>query len=233
MSSRTNEQSRGTTVSATGGNDKSVSSTSRRGASCDALYHSAVVCSSPRLPCHALPCPSPTPARDLGRECVREAGPQAPRPQPSGWPRVGMLRCYAAASVCVCGREPPPPSTLPACPHTTPLSVSRPVLRPCCSVAGLAALVPDPCVARSLVSKLPGPPKPTQGYPNLPTISCALLSLPTRRLHSTACRIQGHIPPPTTTGDGSRRGAGLGFWAHEHINERASEPQAHKRAGDG
>lgn len=130
--------------------------------------------------------------------------------------------------VCVCGREPLHPSTLPACqPATLPLSRPHPVLQSGSLSGSLAALVPDPCVARSLVSNLPGPPKTV---PNLPTISCALLSLPTRRLHSTACRTPGHIPPPTTTGDEARRGTGPGLAltnTHERTNNRTNEQARH------
>lgn len=55
------------------------------------------------------------------RVCEREAGPQAPRPQPSGWLQVGMLRCC----VCVRLREGAPlhPPPCQACPPF----LSRPV----------------------------------------------------------------------------------------------------------
>lgn len=172
-------------------------------------------------------CPSPGPANAPIERGRGRGG--TPRPQPSGCPLVGMLRYAASASA---GGS---PSTPPPCqPATLPLSHPHPVLQSCSLSGSLAALVPDPCVARSLVSNLPGPPKTV---PNLPTISCALLSLPTRRLHSTACRTPGHIPPPTTTGDEARRGTGPGLAltnTHERTNNRTNEQASHRhtRVGD-
>lgn len=162
-----------------------------------------------------------------GSVCERR-DPQAPRAPAQRLASSGNATLLLRCCVCLRLREGAPSTLDPASlPIAQPsLSLSRPVLRSLLQCGSLAALVPDPCVARSLL--FPTCPGLSQSYPNLPTISCALLSLPTRRLHSTACRIQGHIPPPTTTGDGSRRGAGLGFCAHKHIiiNERASEARS-------
>lgn len=95
----------------------------------------------------------------VAREGEGEAGPQGPSPA------AGLeWECYAAASATAGGS----PSTPPPC-QTATLPPSPSLSSNSCSLAALsgslAALVPDPCVARSLVSNLPGPPKPSQTSP--------------------------------------------------------------------
>ncbi|KAH8781364.1 hypothetical protein F5883DRAFT_516660 [Diaporthe sp. PMI_573] len=101
------------------------------------------------------------------RECVREAGPQGPPPKApaqrlawSGNATLLRLRLREGA--------PSTPSTLhSASLPTLPLSSSPPAVW---QTGSLAALVPDPCVARSLVSNLrrafqTSPPSAAPSFP--------------------------------------------------------------------
>lgn len=203
------------------------------------LPRSSCWATGPELGLWAGPSPAPAPAKRTRQEAQRgwwhwqreketdgERGgtPGPPWPQPSGWPRVGMLRCCVC---CVCGRE---PSTLlhPASLPPTLSRSSRPVLQS----GSLAVLVPDPCVARSLVSNLPGPPKPSRPSQTSPPSAAPSFPCPpggSTRLHAGSQGIYLHRQRLAT-----EQGEALA-WACPHERTRANEgaSHGHTRAGDG
>lgn len=122
------------------------------------------------------------------------------------------------------------PSTLlhPASLPPTLSRLSRPVLQS----GSLAVLVLDPCVARSLVSNLPGPPKPSRPSQTSPPSAAPSFPCPpggSTRLHAGSQGIYLHRQRLAT-----ERGEALA-WACPHERTRANEraSHGHTRAGDG
>lgn len=173
-------------------------------------------------------CPSPAPANGMLPLTARERERRDPRAPAQRL--ASKWECYAAASATAGGSPSTPPPCQPATHPLTSLSLPLPLSSNSCSLAALsgslAALVPDPCVARSLVSNLPGPPKPSQTSPPSAAPSFPCPPGGSTRLHAGQ---PGHMPPPTTTGDGARRGAGPGLCAHEHTHE-GTDKQTNEQA---
>lgn len=145
------------------------------------------------------------------RVCERGGtpGPQAPAQRLASIGNATLLRLRASAGGS-------PPSTLHPARPAHPSSLVQSLLQ----CGSLAALVPDPCVARSLVSNLPGPSKPPHHQLRPPFLS-----------HPAAPLDCMPDPRAYTSTDNDWRRIKARRWprlcAHEHINERASETEAH------